>query len=74
MPTVIAHHNIKDKNYWLSSPRRKWLFGRLGVTNIRAFVDPQNPTRVAFLMDVPDLDALAKATQSMAAADAMVFD
>lgn len=26
----------------------------LGVTNIRTFVDPQNPTRVALLMDVAD--------------------
>lgn len=22
MPTVIAHHDVKDKNHWLASPRR----------------------------------------------------
>ncbi|MDR3471254.1 MAG: hypothetical protein P4M09_06150 [Devosia sp.] len=75
MPTVIGHHNIsKGAKHWLSSTKRKELFGPLGVTNIRTFVDPQNPTRVAVLMDVPDLDALMKAMQSKAAGDAMAFD
>ena len=75
MPTVVAHHNItKDTKHWLTSPRREELFGPLGVTNIRTFVDPQNPTRVAVVMDVPDMDALAAAMQSKTAADAMAFD
>ena len=75
MPTVIAHHNIsKDAKHWLNSPKRQELFGPLGVTNIRTFVDPQNPTRVAVLMDVPDMDAMMKAMQSKEAADAMAFD
>jgi hypothetical protein len=47
MPTVIAHHDVKDTDHWLASPRREELFGTLGVTNIRTFVDPQNPTQVA---------------------------
>lgn len=46
----------------------------LGVTNIRTFVDPQDPTRVAVLIDVPDMDALIAAMESKAAADAMSFD
>src|SRR5436309_650642 len=29
------------------------VFGPLGVTNIRTFVDRENPTRVPVLMDVP---------------------
>ena len=75
MPTVIGHHNItKGAKHWLDSPKRKELFGPLGVTNIRTFVDPQNPTRVAVLMDVPDMDAMMKAMQSKEAADAMAFD
>jgi hypothetical protein len=37
-------------------PRPPKVFGPLGVTNIRTFVDPQNPTRVAVLMDVADMD------------------
>jgi hypothetical protein len=58
----------------LTSPKRKEFFGPLGVTNIRTFVDPEDPTRVAVMMDVPDMDALQAAMQSKAAADAMDFD
>ncbi|MET2825760.1 hypothetical protein [Mesorhizobium shangrilense] len=75
MPTVIGHHNIaKDAKHWLNSPKRAELFGPLGITNIRTFVDPQNPTRVAVMMDVPDMDALAAAMTSKKAADAMGHD
>jgi hypothetical protein len=75
MPTVIGHHNIsKGKDHWLSSPKREELFGPLGVTNIRTFVNPDDPTKVAVLMDVPDLDALAAAMQSESAAEAMEHD
>ena len=74
MPTIVAHHNIKDKAHWLASPKRKELFGPLGITNIRTFVDPQNPTRVAVLMDVPDMGALMSAMKTKAAADAMAYD
>ena len=75
MPTIIGHHNItKDAKHWLSSPKRKELFGALGITNIRTFVDPQNPKRVALMMDVPDMDKLSAMMQSKAAADAMAFD
>jgi hypothetical protein len=42
MPTVIARHDVKDKDHWLASPKREEFFGPLGVTNIRTFVDPQN--------------------------------
>src|SRR4029450_6933293 len=75
MPTIIGHHNItKGAKHWLTSPRRKEFFGPLGVTNIRTFVDPEDPTRVAVMMDVPYMDALKAAIQSKAAADAMAFD
>ena len=75
MPTVIGHHTItKGTQHWLTSPKREELFGPLGVTNIRTFVDPQNPTHVAVLMDVSDMDALMAAMKNKAAADAMAFD
>jgi hypothetical protein len=75
MPTLIGHHDItKGKDHWLSSPKRQELFGALGVTNIRTFVDPENPTQVAVLMDVPDMDAFAAAMQSPDAAAAMEHD
>ena len=74
MPTVIGHHNVKDKDHWLASPKREEVFGPLGVTNIRTFVDPQNPTRVAVLMDVADLDVVMGAMQTEAMAEAMAYD
>jgi hypothetical protein len=74
MTTVIGYHDVKDKDHWLASPKREEFFGPLGVTNIRTFVDPQNPTRVAVLMDVPDMDALTAAMQTEAAAEAMEYD
>lgn len=74
MPTVIGYHEIKDKDHWLASPRRKEFFGPLGVTNIRTFVDPANPTRAAVLMDVPDMGALTEAMKSQAAEQAMAHD
>ena len=75
MPTVIGHHNItKGKDHWLASSKRKELFGSIGVTNIRTFVDPTNPNRVAVLMDVPNMDAMAALMQTQAAADAMAND
>ena len=74
MPTVIAHHDVKDKDHWLASPKREEFFGPLGVTNIRTFVDPQNPTRVAVLMDVADMDAVMGAMQTEAMAEAMAYD
>jgi hypothetical protein len=74
MPTVIGHHDVKDKDHWLASPRREEIFGPLGVTNIRTFVNPQNPTQVAVLMDVPDMDAVMALMQSEAGAEAMAYD
>jgi hypothetical protein len=74
MPTVIAHHDVQDTNHWLASPRREEVFGPLGVTNIRTFVDPQTPTRVAVLMDVADMDAVMSAMQTATMADAMAHD
>lgn len=74
MPTVFAHHDVKDTDHWLASPKREEFFGPLGVTNIRTFVDPENPTRVGILMDVPDMDAVTAAMESEGAADAMAFD
>ena len=74
MPTVVAYHDVKDKDHWLASPRREEFFGPLGVTNVRTFVDPENPTRVGLVMDVPDMDAVMAAMETDAARDAMAHD
>ena len=75
MPTIVAHHNItKGSKHWLTSPKRKEFFGPLGITNVRTFVDPQNPNRVALMADVPNMDALMAAMKTKAAAEAMEHD
>ena len=74
MPSVIGYHDVKDQKHWLASPKREEFFGPLGVTNIRTFIDPQNPTRVAVLMNVADMDALMAAMQTPRAAEAMDYD
>ena len=74
MPTIIGHHDVKDKDHWLASPKREEFFGPLGITNIRTFVDPQNPTHVALLMDVPDMGAFEAAMKAGSADEAMAHD
>ena len=44
------------------------------VTNIRTFVDPENPNRVAIVMDVPDMDTVMAAMQTPGAAEVMAYD
>ncbi len=74
MPTVIGYHHVKDTKHWLASPMREKFFGPLGVTGIRRFVDPQNPTRVAVLMEVLDMNKLKSAMSTPGAAEAMAHD
>lgn len=74
MPTVIGYHSVKDTDHWLASNQREEFFGPLGVSNIRTFVDPQDRTRVAVLMDVADMDVLMGAMQTEGASHAMEHD
>ena len=74
MPTVMAYHDVKDKDHWLASPKREEFFGPLGVTNTRTFVDPENPTRVGLVMDVADMEAVMAAMETQPATDAMAHD
>jgi hypothetical protein len=74
MPTVFAYHDVKDQEHWLASSKREEFFAPLGVTNVRTFVDPGNPSRVGLLADVADMDVLQAAMQTPAAADAMEHD
>lgn len=74
MPLVIGYHEVKDTKHWLASPKREEFFGPLGVTGVKTFVDPENPKRVAVLMDVPDMEAVMAALQTEAGAAAMEHD
>lgn len=74
MPTIIAHHDVDDTEHWLASPKRAEFFGTLGITEIRTFTNPQNPTQVALMVEVPDLDALMAALGTDEAASTMRHD
>ena len=74
MPTVVAYHHVTDTDHWLASPKREEVFGPLGVTNIRTFVDPQDRTRVAVVMDVADMDAVMAAMETPVMGEAMAYD
>jgi len=73
MATVIAFHEVDDREHWLASPKRKEVFAKVGIT-VREFIDPQNPNRVAVLADVPDMSTLEPFMQSQAVIDAMAHD
>ena len=74
MPTVMAYHDVKDTKHWLASPKREEIYGPLGVTNIRTFVNPEKPNHVGLVMDVADMDAVMAFNQTKAAAEAMAYD
>jgi hypothetical protein len=74
MPRVVATHDVKDVDHWLTSPRRAEVFGPLGVTDIRTFVNPTDRSHVSISMDVPDMDAMMAMLQSEAGAAAMEYD
>jgi hypothetical protein len=74
VPTVIGWHHVKDRDHWLNQPKRQEVFGLIGVSNIRTFVDPTNSSRTAVLMDVADMDAFMTAMQSPAVAEAATYD
>ena len=74
MPTIVAHHDVKDTAHWLASSKRQEALGAAGVTNIRTFTDPRNPTHVALVADVADMAALEAFMQTDEAAAAMDHD
>ena len=74
MPTVIVHHNVKDVEHWLSSPKREELMSPLGIKNIRKFVDLENTSRTGLLLDVPDMDTITRMMESPETSEAMEYD
>jgi hypothetical protein len=74
MPRVLAVHEVKDVQHWLSSPKREEVFGPLGITEIKAYIDPEGSRRVGVTMNVADLDAVMAFMETQGAADAMEHD
>jgi len=74
MPTVIGYHQVEGHQALLASPMREKVFRPLGVTGIRTFVDPQNPTRVVGADGGSDMNRLKTAMSTPGAAEAMAHD
>jgi hypothetical protein len=73
METLLVFHEVDDVDHWLASPKREEFFGPLGMT-VRTFRDPEGSNRVGLIVEVPSMDALEKALQTEAAAEAMKYD
>jgi hypothetical protein len=73
MRTIMIFHEVDDVDHWLASPRRREIFGPLGIT-ARTFVDPEQPSRVGLIVEVPSMEAFHEAMGSPAAAEGMTFD
>lgn len=74
MPRVHASHEVKDVQHWLSSPKREEVFGPLGVTEIKTYIDPEGSNRVGLTMNVADMDAVMGLMQTQEGIDAMEYD
>ena len=73
MPKLIATHEVDDVAHWLSSPKRKEVFGPV-ASDISTFVDPNRPNHVGLSMAVTDMAAFEAVMQSDAGAAAMAYD
>jgi hypothetical protein len=64
MRTVVILQEVEDVEQWLGSPRRREVFGPLGIT-ARTFVDPdQLPRRlrrVGLLVEAPSMELFDEA-------------
>jgi hypothetical protein len=74
MTKIVCYHDVKDRDLWLASEVRGAAFSSQGVTELRTYLDPTNPKRVALTANVPDLDALVAYLQTEDAAQAMATD
>jgi hypothetical protein len=73
MRTVLVFHEVDDMDSWLSSSRRREVFGPLGIT-ARTFVDPERPNRVGLVVETPSMELFEEAMEAMTAVAAMQRD
>ena len=73
MATLIAIHEVEDRDHWLNSPKREEIFGPLGI-KVRTFRDRENLHRTGVILEVPDVAAFQEVMKSPAAAEAMKHD
>ncbi len=73
MITLMVFHEVDDVEHWLASPKRKELFGPLGI-KVRTFRDPQGSNRIGLIVETPDLETWHNTLQTEAAQEAMKYD
>jgi hypothetical protein len=73
MRTIMIFHEVDDVDHWLASPKRREIFGPLGIT-ARTFVDPEQSNRVGLIVEVPSMEAFREAMGSPGVADGMKYD
>jgi hypothetical protein len=73
MRTILIFHEVDDVEHWLASPRRREIFGPLGIT-ARTFVDPEQSNHVGLIVEVPSMEALQEAMGTPVVAEGMKFD
>jgi len=71
---VIVTHSVDDVQHWFDSPQRERFFSARGMT-CTAFRDPSGATsKVAVLIETPDMASLEAALADPAAAEAETKD
>jgi hypothetical protein len=73
MRTIMIFHEVDDVDHWLASPKRREIFGPLGIT-ARTFVDPEQSNRVGLIVEVPSMEAFKEAMTSAGVAEGMKYD
>ena len=73
MRTIMIFCEVDDVGRWLASPKRREVFGPLGIT-ARTFVDAATSNRVGLIVEVASMELFEEAMDSPAAAEAMTYD
>jgi hypothetical protein len=73
MRTLMIIYEVDDVDHWLESPKRREVFGPLGIT-ARTFVDPATSNRVGLIVEVASMELFQEAMGSPGAAEAMTYD
>jgi hypothetical protein len=73
MRTIMIFHEVDDVAAWLASPKRREIFGPLGIT-ARTFVDPERSNRVGLIVEAPSMEAFHEAMETPGVPEGMQFD
>jgi len=73
MRTLVIIQEVDDVDHWLRSPRRRELFGPVGIA-ARTFVDSEHSNRVGLVVEVASMELFEEVMRSPGAAQAMEDD